>query len=87
MKAVVELDDNGELRVPAAMLPGATPHARYQVEVRERQVLISPANGAELFWQMAGAQERAADILQWAESHRQGPGLPDQATTRESIYD
>ena len=87
MKALLELDDKGELRVPAAMLPGATPHARYHVEVRERQVLISPANGAELFWQQASAPERAADILQWAESHRQGPGLPDQATTRESIYD
>ena len=86
MKALLELDDKGELRVPAAMLPGATPHARYHVEVWERQVLISPVNG-ELFWQQASAQERAADILQWAESHRQGPGLPDQAITREGLYD
>ena len=87
MKAMVELDDDGELRVPAAMLPDATPHARYQVEVRERHVIISPANGNELFWQKAGPQERAADILQWAESHHHGPGLSDQAIARESIYD
>jgi hypothetical protein len=87
MKAVVELDENGELRLPATMLPGAAPHARYRVEVQERQVVLWPENGSTLFWQKASPQERAGDILQWASSHRNGPGLPDEAVTRESIYD
>jgi hypothetical protein len=87
MSMIVELDENGELHLPPTMLPGATPHARYQVEVRERQVVISPENGGEFFWQKANPRERAADILQWAASHRHGPGLPDEAVNRENIYD
>jgi hypothetical protein len=87
MKAVVELDDNGELRLPATMFPGAAPRARYRVEVQENQVVLWPENGGALFWQKANPQERAADILQWAASHRDGPGLPDEAVTRESIYE
>ena len=87
MKTVVELDENGELRLPATMLPGAAPHARYRVEVQERHVVLRPENGSTLFWQKARPQERAADIVQWAASHRNGPGLPDEVVTRESMYD
>jgi hypothetical protein len=31
--------------------------------------------------------ERAADLQHWAASHEAGPGLPDSATGRETIYD
>jgi hypothetical protein len=87
MSTIVELDEHGGLHLPPTMLPGAAPHARYQVEVRERQVVISPENGSQMFWQTASPEERAADILQWAATHHNGPGLPDDAVNRESIYD
>jgi hypothetical protein len=86
MSVVVELDEKGELHLPSAMLPGAVPHARYHVEVQGRQVVLSPQSGEGL-WQKASPQERAADILQWAASHRNGPGLSDEAVGRETIYD
>ena len=87
MSLVVELDEKGELHLPSAMLPGAVPHARYQVEVQGRQVVLSPQHSGEGLWQKASPRERAADILQWAASHQNGPGLSDEAVGRESIYD
>jgi hypothetical protein len=32
-------------------------------------------------------EERAIDLLRWAASHEQGPGLPDSAIGRDAIYD
>ena len=87
MSVVVELDEKGELHLPSAMLPGAAPHARYQVEVLGHQVVLSPQNGGDGFLRQVSPQQRAGDILQWAASHRGGPGLPDQAVGRDSIYD
>ena len=87
MSVVVELDEKGELHLPFAMLPGAAPHARYQVEVQGRQVVLSPQKGGDGFWHHASPKQRAADILQWAAGHRGGPGLPDEAVGRDSIYD
>ena len=87
MSVVVELDEKGELHLPSAMLPGAAPHARYQVDVQGRQVVLSPQNSGDLFRQHAGPKQRAADILTWAAAHRDGPGLPDEAVGRDSIYD
>jgi hypothetical protein len=31
--------------------------------------------------------ERAADLKRWAASHERGPGLPDSAIGRDTIYD
>ena len=87
MSVVVELDEKGELHLPSAMLPGAAPHALYQVEVQGRQVVLSPQNSGQVLWQKPSPQERAADILRWAASHQNGPGLSDEAVGRESIYD
>jgi len=87
MSIVVELDEKGELHLPSAMLPGAGPHARYQVDVQGHQVVLSPQSGGDGFWHQADPKQRAADILQWAASHRDGPGLSDEAVGRDSIYD
>lgn len=87
MKAIVESDDKGELHLPASFLPGASPHARYEVEVREREVVLWPEAAKQALWQVASPRERAEDILRWAASHRDGPGLPDEALTRETMYD
>jgi hypothetical protein len=83
----VKLDEKGELHLPSALLPGAAPHARYQVDVRGDQVVLSPENGGDGFWHQASPKQRAADIVQWAAGHRGGPGLPDEVVGRESIYD
>ena len=31
--------------------------------------------------------ERAADLRRWADSHEDGPGLPEWAVGRDAIYD
>jgi hypothetical protein len=35
----------------------------------------------------ASLVERAEDILGWAASYADGPGLPEEATHRDSIYE
>ena len=39
------------------------------------------------FWATTSPEERAAVFRRWATSHEGGPNLPDEALSRESIYD
>jgi hypothetical protein len=38
-------------------------------------------------WKALSAAEQATDFLNWAQSHRGGPGLSDWAVSREGIYE
>jgi hypothetical protein len=87
MSAILEVDERGNLQLPPDVLPISKPHTRYVASTTEHQVVLAPADGAELFWMMANPAERAEDILRWANSHEDGPGLSDEATHRDSIYE
>jgi hypothetical protein len=41
----------------------------------------------EPFWKTATPEERAADLIQWAQQHDDGPNLPNSALGRDSIYE
>jgi hypothetical protein len=84
---IIEVDENGTLRVPAAILPQSAPHTRYTASLHGQQVILAPTEAEEPFWKKATPEERAADILRWAASHIDGPGLPDKAISRDGIYD
>jgi hypothetical protein len=87
MSTIVEVDESGTLRLPATILPQSAPHTRYVASKQGQQVVLSPAENSEPFWKRATPEERAADILRWAASHPDGPGLPDSAVSRDGIYD
>jgi len=46
---------------------------------------LQPAN-ADGLWNLPPA-ECAADLLRWAASHADGPGLPDSAVGRDAIHE
>jgi hypothetical protein len=46
---------------------------------------LQPANQDGL-WNLPPA-ERAADLLRWAASHEDVPGLPDSAVGRDAVYE
>ena len=86
MSTIVEADSEGAVRLPPDLLPGATPHARYRVEAKNGQVVLSAEEIPEPFWKRATPEHWAVDLREWIASHSQGPGLPDSAAKRDSIY-
>jgi hypothetical protein len=87
MSAILEVDERGNLQLPPDVLPISKPHTRYVALTNGHQVVLAPAQDEKLFWMTASPDERAEDVLHWATSHTDGPGLPDGATDRESIYE
>lgn len=47
----------------------------------------SSATDASPTWAKASPAERAAAFERWAASHSGGPGLPEEAVHRDSMYD
>lgn len=87
MSTIIEVDESGSLHLPATILPQSAPHTRYVASLHGQQVILAPTDAAEPFWKTATPEERAADILRWAASHPDGPGLPNAAVGRDGIYD
>lgn len=88
MADVIEVDDRGIIPVPASWLGEAHPHSRVEVR-REGESLILRAVSAETrpFWETATIAERLAAFDRWVDSHTDGPGLSDEAISRDTIYD
>ena len=87
MSPIFEVDERGNLQLPADVLPISKPHTRYVASINGHQIVLAPADNEKPFWMTATPAERKDDILLWAASHTDGPGLPDQATHRDSIYE
>jgi hypothetical protein len=87
MSAILEVDERGNLQLPADVLPISKPHTRYVASVSGHQLVLAPADSEKPFWMTAAPGERTEDILRWAASHVDGPGLPDEATHRDGIYE
>ncbi len=57
-----------------------------------RRVQAAKTNGTSTLawgprWRDLSPTQRAAEFKQWAERHQGGPGLPVEATHRDTIYD
>ena len=87
MSRIVEVNEEGALNLPAAVLGNAPPRTRYLVDVRGNAIVLKPVDGPPPFWASASPQERAADLQRWTASHTDEPGLPDEALRRERMYD
>lgn len=87
MSHTVEVSDAGTIQLPADVLEQVKPHSRFIVEVHNGTVVLRPENGEQPFWATATPEEWVKDFRQWVASHKGGPGLPDEAVSRESMYD
>jgi hypothetical protein len=87
METIVEVKEDGTIVLPAEALPTAIPHTRYRVMPTTGGILLTPEEEALPFWATATPEERARAIIEWAQSHTEGPGLPDEALRRENMYD
>lgn len=87
MSTILEVDDTGTLRVPTTLLPVSQPHTRYIAIAKGKKIVISPEKEELPFWKRASKEEWLDSFNAWISSHSDGPGLPDEAVTRDSIYD
>ena len=94
MSQIIEIDEEGVLRLTQEHLGkvGDLGHrlraelARFALEREGDVIVLRPLPGTSR-WDSSTPSERAAEFRRWALSHRGGPGLPDKALSRESIYD
>lgn len=83
--AILEVSDDGMLRVPGQMLPGGQPHCQFELEQVGNVTLLRPAGPAH---QQGTPADRAAAFQRWVESpHPPAPDLPAECLCRESLYD
>jgi hypothetical protein len=69
------------------VLEKVKPHTRFVVEMQNGTLILRPETKAQPFWATATPEERAQDLRRWVASHTEGPGLSDEALSRESIYE
>jgi hypothetical protein len=89
MSTTLQADDKGALHLPPSLLPTAEPLAIYRIQASDGQVVISKAGrsegGDEPFWKSASTEEWLESFSAWMGSHTDGPNLPDEATSRDSM--
>ena len=86
MEQVVEVNEDGALYLPAELIGHAEPHTRYVVEPQGESFVLRPEGKPQPFWKTATPEERVKRFEEWVSSHKEGPNLPDEALSRESIY-
>ena len=97
MTAVVEVQENGLLPLPAEMQAIFKPHSRVRLETRGDEVIVtsagpgteSMAEKSRRIWDSRTPAERVSALNDWIAGlpPRTGPALPDEALGRNSIYD
>jgi len=86
MSQIVELNEEGALYLTAQQLGNIGEHKRYVLELEGDTIVLRPAPGST-HWDSTSPKNRAIEFRKWALSHSNGPGLSDDALSRESIYD
>ena len=87
MSQVVEFNEEGTLRLPPEVIEQVKPHKRFAVEVDNGTLILRPETKEQPFWATATPEEWVKEFRQWVASHKDGPNLPLEALSRESIYD
>jgi hypothetical protein len=85
---ILELGSDGVLHVPGELLPGAQPHAQFELDVLGEVAVLRPAGAERPYWRQATPPERAEAFERWAgTSPPDTPHLPAESLRREGIYD
>jgi hypothetical protein len=90
MTLTVILNEDGSLSLPANLFKTVQPHTRFTVKIHNDLLLLYPEGKIPPqlpLWATVTPEEQATSLLQWIDSIKEGPGLPDEATRRDSIYD
>jgi hypothetical protein len=90
MSQVVEINEEGTLRLPPEVIEQVKPHKRFAIEVDNGTLILRPETEEQPFWATATPEEWVEHFHQWLASIRvreSGPPLPDEALRRENIYD
>lgn len=100
MKPIVEKDDSGNIVIPPEAAGPAKPHTRYEVEQDGNALRLVPVEEprrlsveelqaeAKRYWAETTPEQRASDFLEWVRNLQpKAPHLPDEALSRESLYD
>ncbi len=86
--AVLEVNDDGILQVPAQFLADARPHARYNLDMSGDVVTLRPAKEERPFWETATIEERIEAFRRWSTSAPANtPNVPTAKMRREEWYD
>jgi len=86
--AMLEANNDGGLNLPAELIGGVKPHAKFELERLGDILILRPADKDQPFWQLASRKQWIEAFRQWAESPR--PPVPDislESLRRENIYD
>lgn len=86
MEQVIEVNEEGALYLPPELIGHFEPHTRFVVEPQGDSFMLRPEGKSQPFWMTATPEERAKRFDEWVASHKEGPNLPDEALSRESIY-
>lgn len=87
MSQIIEINEEGALYISPEQLGNLGVHRRYVLERDGDTIVLRPVHGSSALWESATPEERAEEFRRWALSHQGGPGLPDEALSREAIYD
>ncbi len=87
MPLCLKVDASGNLTIPRDVLPDSGPNSEYVVAVHGDRVQLVPSKSPNVKWHSRTPRQRAEAFLEWAQSHKDGPGLPDSAVGRDGIYE
>ncbi len=87
MEQVVEVSEDGALYLPPELIGHVQPHTRYVVEPQGESFMLRPEKKSQPFWATATLEEWIKSFDEWVLSHKDGPNLPYEALSRESIYE
>lgn len=84
---ILETNDSGDLRIPAAVV-GAGPRARFRLEHEGEALRLVPEVRVRL-WEVLPAAERVRALREWVSGlpRRGKPPLASEALRRENLYD
>jgi hypothetical protein len=87
MNLILEVNEDGALTLPPEAIGNAKPHARFVVESQGEALTLRPEKGDQSSTSDDSVQEWIESFNRWVESHKDGPNLPLEALSRESIYE
>jgi hypothetical protein len=85
---ILEISQHGDLQIPSELLPQGKLYRRYHLEIDGETLILRPQK-SDSFWATATPAQRAVRFRQWAAEAKRpiAPPLPDEALSRETIYD
>ena len=90
MSTVLQAEESGNLVLPPGLLPDSEPLGSYRIEASGGKLIIAKETHqkqkSEPLWKLP-PEERIKAFREWVASFPSGPGLPDEAVSRDSTYD